>query len=80
MAAATNVSRPFNNVDGSLREKYYTAVTIAANGDTLNTGMKTIFMIDVGNTAVVTGYTAAGGVITFNATGAGTFPLQVTGR
>ena len=80
MAAATNVAKPLNNVDGAWREKYYSALTIAATGDTLATGLKTIFMIDVSNTTLVTGFSVSGGTITFTSTGAGTFALEVVGR
>lgn len=80
MAAATNVAKPLNNVDGMFREKVYPAVTIAASGDFLNTGFKTIFMISVSNTALVTGFTTSGGMINFTSTGGGTFSLEILGR
>lgn len=78
MAAATVVTKPVTNIDGSYREKFV-KLSIASNGDTYVTGLKRIRAASVDNPSI-TSVTFSGGTITFASGGAvSNFTLRVVG-
>ena len=64
MAAVTQTGIPNYNVPGSVRMITFPDIDIAANGDTLATGLQSILNAFTNDTAV-TSMTFSGGTITF---------------
>jgi len=80
MAAVTQNSRPYTNVNGTLREIYYN-LTVVTTGDTLSVPLRTINALQANDTAItnMAATAAAGGnTITFTGTAAGLL-FKVTG-
>ena len=77
--AAVTVTRYRTNIDGAMREGYYT-INIANNGDTLATAMKIIYETGANDTAI-SKIAVSGGTLTFTTGGAVTGALvNVVGR
>ena len=72
MAAVTQNARPFNNVNGAVRE-YYQNITVVTTGDTLAIPFRTVYELTTNNTSI-TAMSAAtsgsGSTVTFTGTGA----------
>lgn len=74
---AVTVTKRRTNVNGAFREVYLT-LTVGVTGDTYDTKLKNIIMLECSNTSI-TAMTASAGVITFTGTAAaGTF-VKATG-
>lgn len=75
MAAVTQLARPVNNVNGSLRE-FYANITVVTTGDTLQVPFRTVYELNTNNPAAITAMSAAvstttaGSTVTFTGSGA----------